>query len=48
MSPTSRIILAVFLCLILNPISSTVLGRSTAFTYQGRVTDNGTNFNGAG
>jgi hypothetical protein len=48
MSSTLRIILAVFLCLIFNPVSSTVLAQSTAFTYQGRVTDNGTNFNGTG
>ena len=33
---------------ILNFQLSTCFAQSTAFTYQGRVTDNGTNFNGSG
>src|SRR5580698_11178064 len=43
-----RIFGAFLLFLILNYVSSTAFAQSTAFTYQGRVTDNGTNFNGAG
>ena len=32
----------------LNLQLSTAFAQNTAFTYQGRVTDNGTNFNGTG
>src|SRR5260370_36141138 len=39
---------AALLLSTLNSQLSTVLAQGTAFTYQGRVTDNGTNFSGAG
>ena len=39
---------ATLLLFTLNRVSSTAFGQGTAFTYQGRVTDNGTNFNGTG
>jgi trimeric autotransporter adhesin len=40
--------LALFAVLTLVSQSSTAFAQNTAFTYQGRVTDNGTNFVGAG
>ena len=42
-----NLLLALALLLMLNS-HSTAFGQGTAFTYQGRVTDNGTNFNGTG
>jgi hypothetical protein len=40
--------LALLALLAINPQPSTAQAQGTAFTYQGRVTDNGTNFTGAG
>ncbi|MGH8022589.1 MAG: hypothetical protein ACRED1_03340, partial [Limisphaerales bacterium] len=37
-----------YFCLLISAFCLRASGQSTAFTYQGRVTDNGTNFNGAG
>src|SRR5580698_2553888 len=48
MNKTLRIVGAASLLLILNYVSFSAFGQGTAFTYQGRVTDNGTNFNGTG
>jgi len=48
-TPTSAGLFAAALLLTtLNAQHSTVFAQSTAFTYQGRVTDNGTSFNGSG
>lgn len=48
MNSTFRIIVSASLCFIFNLVSATVFGQSTGFTYQGRVMDSGTNFNGTG
>ena len=47
MKTTSRIIVAALLLFALD-FTFSVQAQGTAFTYQGRVTDNGTNFNGVG
>lgn len=48
MKNTLRIIGAILLFLTLNRFPFNAFGQGTAFSYQGRVTDNGTNFNGTG
>ncbi|HUA64600.1 MAG TPA: tail fiber domain-containing protein [Alphaproteobacteria bacterium] len=48
MKVTLQTIAATLLFLTLNHPSSTAFGQSTAVTYQGRITDNGTNFSGTG
>lgn len=45
---SKRIILALLTLPILSTQLSIVLAQNTVFTYQGRVTDNSTNFNGIG
>ncbi|HEV2328750.1 MAG TPA: tail fiber domain-containing protein [Verrucomicrobiae bacterium] len=48
MKNTLRALAACLPVAVLNLLISIAYAKSTAFTYQGRVTDNGTNFNGTG